>query len=1218
MMKAQHKFKLSPIGLAILAATNFSVYAQQEANTQATSEEIEVIEVKGLKGSLKKSLNDKRFSKNIMDSINAEDIGKSTDQNIADALGRVTGVTVVSNDGEGTLITVRGADANQNSITLNGQALTSTDFSQAVDLSSFSADILSKLEVVKTPSADHDEGSLGASVNLVTIRPLDQSEDVRSVTLQGRYNEFSDKANRKFQFTGTQKFLNDSLGVALSIYDETNAYRKDQYNAGNFVESQEYAQAIDQNGDTITGVKVIEPDVVSYELHQNESNRQGGSLGIQFLPNDTSEIMFDLTYSKQELVRTYDAIQAKSFANNPNWIEGETPSNFVRPPNPSSDPVEWLQVDTTTYDMTKRLNRYGNGNIVRSDGGSDNENFSSTLNYKAELTDNLRMEAQIGHSFSNSESLPSAYTVMQNYIQVPGFILYDAGTDIEPVGVDCSGASDTCQMVYGNSFVDLGDNLYAYTNDQGQRIAGNADNTGLTGFNPQDTASFFLGFIGESDRNIEDTISNAQIDFDWDVDNYGITSVEFGAKVTSRNKDVDDQAYTFQSLQATEVITDPVTGETIVEIGGSLADIRGDLIAGNPIGYDDFMSTLGYGREAATSNWTPIDVQMAKDLVLGDGDVIRNVDDTASRETNIDTQALYLKANFEFLDGRLTGDVGVRYVKTDIEASGFSGVRYFEQGGSDLEREADRHTLSELADRSLAECPTFNLGADGIAQDYELKYQRVDGLGWDTSAGPDPSTWVRIPDAGPCHDPRFADFSDALSVFRAGEGEQPTLADYGILWKNMWRYADVHTSRTYGWDNLPAWNGETNGTNTNYSWATSINKQVASLPAYKTHEYSNVLPSLNLNYAFSDELVGRFAASKTMTRPEIDLLRPGYKVTEGAYWGSGNLNVGRVDSFNTQLEPLESNNLDVSLEWYFDDASMLSVAYFRKDMSNFTDRETTLSLVNSVRDAADAPESGNDLILSSDGDLSGCHPIRSTTEFGYLPGDSTTFSGDPADNCANMTVTKTVNSKSAEIQGVELGYVQTYDFLSTKFGLPQWTDGLGVSANYTYQESEYESEYSSINPNLLLPSYPVADTPKHSYNVTGFWEKNGHQVRLSFRGTSDSLVGKDWANGQYGRTWNQGSIWNEGRNTLDLSASYQFSPNVSLTFQAINITDEAYRNYFTSRTLNVVRVAADNNVGYDFAALEEGNPLEGDAPTHRTYTKYKVGTTYRLGLRVNF
>lgn len=1220
MLTSKTSFKHSAVYMAMLAATNFSsaVYAEEDTKNN-NEDDIEVIEVTGMKGSLKKSINDKRFASGVRDTINSEDIGKSTDQNIADALGRVTGVTVVSNDGEGSQITVRGADANQNNITLNGQSLTSTDFSQAVDLSSFSADILSKLEVVKTSSADLDEGSLGASVNLVTVRPLNVSENVRSLTVQGRYSDFVDEPSHKLQFSISEKFLDDTLGVALTAYDETNAYRKDQYKVNDFVESEVYPQAIDQNGDVVSGVKVIEPSLASYELHLNESNRQGASLGIQFLPTDLTEIMFDVTYSQQELIRSHDAIQAKSFANNKNWIEGVIPVSFVREANPFSDPIDWIHVNTDSYDMTKRINRYGNGNIVRSDGGQENENLSATLNIQSELTDSLRVEVQLGHSASKSDSLPNAYTVMENYYQVPGQLLWDAGAEVEPVGIDCTGGGDTCNMVYGNSMVDLGDYLYAYTDPEtGGRVLGSADNVAYTGFNPQDTASFHLGYIGESDRNVEDTITNAQVDFDWDIDDYGITTIEFGAKFSARSKVVDDQAYSFQSLQATEVIRDPVTDQVVVELGGSLTDIRGDLIAGDPIEYDDFMSSLGYGREGATVGWTPIDVRAAKDMILGDGDVVRNVDNTASRETNLDTKALYFKTNFEFLDGQLTGDIGVRYVETEVEAMGYSGMSYFEQSGSDLQREADRVTLSQLADRSLPECPTLNLGADNIAQDYELKYQRVDGLGWDTSTGPDPSTWTRIEDQGACHDPLFANYSDALNDYRAGNGALPTLSEYNLLWQTMWRYADVNTSRTFGGDSLPLWNGSDTGVATNYSWGDPVNNQVASTPAYKTHKYQNILPSLNLNYAFSDELVGRFAVSKTMTRPEIDLLRPGYKVTEGSYWGSGNTNVGRVDMYNTQLEPLESNNLDLSIEWYFSDTGMLSLAYFKKDMSNFTDRETTLSFVNSVRDAADAPESGDDLILLDNGNaddnfgLEGCHPLRATTEFGYLPGDATTYSGDFRDNCANMTVTKTVNAKNAEIEGLEVGYMQTYDFL------PGFLSGLGVSANYTYQQSEYESEYSSINPNLLLPSYPVADTPEHSYNFTTFWEQDGNQVRLSMRGTSDSLVGKDWSNGQYGRSWNQGSIWNEGRSTLDLSASWQISDNMSLTFQAINLTDEAYRTYFTSRTLNVVRVAADNDVGYDFAALEEGNPLDGDAPTHRTYTKYKVGTTYRLGLRVNF
>ncbi|MBU2872044.1 TonB-dependent receptor [Colwellia sp. E2M01] len=1219
MINPSIKFKLSPVCIALLASTSLNISAQEAASesnsANAQEDKIEVIEVTGLAGSLRKNINDKRFASGISDSINAEDVGKSTDQNIADALGRITGVTVVSADGEGTRITVRGADANQNQITLNGQTLTSTDFSQAVDLSSFSADILSKLEVIKTSSADQDEGSLGASVNLVTVRPLDQVESVRSLTLQGRYSDFSEEVNHKLNFSISEKFLDDTFGVAFTAYDETNAFRKDQYRTDNFNPSQLYTQAVDQHGNTISNVKAIEAANATYELHQNESDRFGGSLGLQYLIGDSTEIMFDATYSKQNIVRTKDAIQTKSFSNNPNWVEGDTSSSFVRDPNPYSDPIDWIQVNTDTHDTTQRLNRYGNGNMLRSDGGEENDNLSTTLNLTTELTDSFRVDAQVGYSSSKSESLPNASTYMENHWQVPGFLLYDAGSDIQPVGTQCT-AGDICKMVYGDTFVDFGENLYGYVDEEGATRAGNYDNTATTGFNPQDTASFFLGNITELDRSVEDTIINAQVDFEWDIYEFGISSIEFGAKISKRNKVVDDQSFTFRSLEASEVIVDPVTGETIVEPGGALNDIRGDMIAGEPIKYDDFMASLGVGREGATVGWTPIDVFKAKEMVLGDGDVVRDVDNTASRETDIDTQALYLKTNFEFFDSKLTGDIGVRYVKTEVDASGYSGINYYESG--DLQRDMDRHTLTELADRSLPECPAIKVGPTGEVKLYDQKYQRVDGLGWDTSAGPDPSTWTPIPDAGPCHDPAFADYADALNSFRAGTGPQPNPSTSDVLWQTAWRYADVSTSTTYGFDELPLWNGNTDGQNTNYSAANPVNKGLASVAANKTHSYTNFLPSLNLNYAVNDEFIARFAVSQTMTRPEIDLLRPGYKLNEGQYWGSGSTNSGNVTVFNTELEPLESINLDLSAEWYFSDTGMLSLAYFRKDMSNFADRETALSLVKSVRDPNDAPTNGADLILTADDPIGDCHPLRAATEFGYKENDATTYSGNPVDDCANMLVTKYVNSKDAVIDGVEVGYMDTYDFIPEMFDLPEWTGGFGVSANYTYQQSEYDSGASSIDPTVTLPSYPVADTPEHSYNFTGFWEHSGHQLRLSYRGTSDSLVGTDFFNGQSGRTWNQGSIWNEGRNTLDLSASYKVNNDISITFQAINLTDAAYRTYFTSRTLDVQKVAADNAAGYDFVALDEGNPLDGDAPTHRTYTKYKVGTTYRLGVRVNF
>ncbi|MCU4675609.1 TonB-dependent receptor [Catenovulum sp. 2E275] len=1209
------RFKLSALSLALLSTSSMQAYAAEDNSIEQEQDEVEVIEIQGIRGSLAKSINDKRFSKNIADTINAEDIGKNTDQNIADALGRVTGVSIVSRDGEGSQITVRGATSQQNNISLNGQQMTTTDFSQAVDLSTFSSDILSRLEVVKTPSADHDEGSLGGSVNLVTVKPLDIPYTIRNMTLQGRYNDFVDESDYKLQFTVSDKFLDDTLGVVVTAYTETNSTRRDQYRVENFVASETHDVASDQHGNLLSGVRAIEPQNTMYELNQSDTDRKGLTLGVQWLPTDASQVTFDLTYTKQTKETMYDAVLSrKTGGNYKNLVEGEAPlANYPGLIADSTDPqADWYTIDTDTNTFIKKLDRFGAGDIRRSEGGDEQENLNISLKYDLDITDDLRMGIQLGHSNSKSNNLPNAWTAMQNYQQVAGPMLFEVPIDqLQPVGFDCT--SGRCEMVTGDQFLGLGEHNDTYTDENGELQPAWNDNTNVvTGYNPADLDSYHLGFISVNDTTVEDTLNNAQIDFDYYLDWGPITSIEFGGKLSRREKLVDNQQYTFTSSTQTEVITDEF-GNTIVLPSGPLSGIRGSMIADeNGLAYDDFMSSLGYGRSPATRGWTPIDVLEARDLVLDNENTVPNIDNTKTRNTDLDTQAVYFKANFELMDGRLTGDLGVRYVKTEVETQGYAGANFWSHTDFNLEREFDHVKLKELRDTSLPACRP--LSSDD-PQGYTKKFERVDGLGWDTSSGPDPSGWTRIADQGPCHDPNYASWHTLVTdSIPDSQQELPVMG-----WDTMWRYADVSTSHINGWgSDVINWDGSAPGARDYVGFLpeTITNQRTKSTPAIGSHSYTNVLPSLNLNYAFSDEFVGRFAISKTMTRPEIDQLRPGFALKEGGYWNSGSSFYGsEVDMYNTKLEPLESNNLDVSLEWYFNPTSMLSMAVFHKDMKNFTDINTEITYLTDLREFTGTIDASTITLLADDSlpdsGLTGCMPVRSTADGFRNANDALVLSDDMKDLCQQFQINKVVNGKGAKITGLELGYSQTYDFL------PGLLSGLGMSANYTYQNSKYDSDISAVT-GEPLPEYPVADTPEHTYNLTTFWEQDGHQIRLSYRGSSDSLVGTDWNTGFRGRTWNQGSIWNEGRDTLDLSLSYQMNEQISFTFQAVNLTDAAYRTYFTSRTLEVQRVYADNANGYDFIALEEGNPLEGDAPKSRTYTEYKVGTTYRLGMRVNF
>src|SRR5882672_10064323 len=98
------------------------VFAQEQA-----TEELEEVVVTGLRGSLKASMETKRDAIGVVDSINAEDIGKFPDTNLSEALQRITGISINRVAGEGALVTARGFGSRYNMITLNGRMMPAAD-----------------------------------------------------------------------------------------------------------------------------------------------------------------------------------------------------------------------------------------------------------------------------------------------------------------------------------------------------------------------------------------------------------------------------------------------------------------------------------------------------------------------------------------------------------------------------------------------------------------------------------------------------------------------------------------------------------------------------------------------------------------------------------------------------------------------------------------------------------------------------------------------------------------------------------------------------------------------------------------------------------------------------------------------------------------------------------------------------------------------------------
>ncbi|MFC7292862.1 TonB-dependent receptor [Hirschia litorea] len=1298
-MKYLHKNKLlSAASLIAIYALTAPVVAAQDAqsveNDDGGEKVLDTIVVRGIAGSVSQSVLDKRNASKIVDTINAEDIGKSTDQNIAEALNRVSGVSMSSVDGEGALISIRGASPDQTVVTLNGAALGTTEFGQAVDLSSYSADVLSKVEIIKTPAADDEEGSLGGLVNLQTRKPLEIDEDVRSFSVQGRYNDLADETNYKLSGVVSEKFFNDKLGVIVSVVDETNSIRRDQIRNDDFRAHNTWG-ATDQNGNFITNsfnladydltmpgagatqeeiadynsriaavgnpydtaIWGIAPTRSQYSIFNGKRDRQALDIGTQWQITEKTDLTVNVSYASQTIDNVTDEVGIRTPQSNTNmnfravldengnvpmrqvYVENDdgdlvpsldddnnpimapifahplsAPGNVFGIAPTFSDPqADWYAIDTDTRTYTKILNRFQSADLNSSIARFENESKTISAELNHEFTDNLRVK--LGASLQSVERIPDQQIWMSvQSRENPDYLRFAAGPvgapgGIEPVGTDCS--SGLCQPIVGTSFIDRGRYINEPTPEEIAEAAaegyvgviGNSvtnrgsDNRSLTGYNPDDAFAQSINSLSQTVTAVKDEQTTAFIDLDYDLNKFGLTTLELGGKYTKREKFTDAQTGSVTNTKVGVSVVDPETGREVL-VGNNLDQTP---ISGfsRRVGGDGLWASLGLNRNALTDDFVSFDAESVFNLVAADPNLAIDIDDSATRGADFENIALYAKQNFSFYDDRVSGNIGVRYVKTEVETTGAGGLRAFNESFGRNQRVLDLGVLRSLSDSSKPECAASPIYEGAQLNTFDqYRYSRIDGLGVDTKGTVSFLDDTRIdnlvPEGG-CFEPLLANAETFLAA--GDEGRNALLRWNNAFFTNnyFWTFDDDPSNGAGFVVTDPGGPAEA---------LTSINNTIHTVPTAGSHEYDVFLPSMNINWAVTDDVILRFAASKSMTRPNIDSLRPGFQVNENG-WGSPATKFSTVNLFNTQLDPLESINIDTSVEWYFAKDALLSLGLFYKDITNLEETEEQVVYLSDIKGAIQNGEAvdGNGLILSADElthDNCFAH-ITGSWQVSRDPQDvANAIFGSPEQHCARFNASQVRNAAGAEILGMELQYTQNYSFL------PGIWSGLGVSANYTYQDSSFDAEESNLVQGEVLPSFQIIRTPEHSYNVTAYWQDGGHQVRLAYGGASDVLLN---------RAYDNGALWEEGRETLDFSASYELSENFSLTFDASNILEQPLRQYWTSRQLELPTDALGTT---DFVAFDEGNALDGEAPKHRTALLYNTGRIFRLGLRAQF
>ena len=298
------------ISAAIAAGVNTYAVAEEAALEEATEQEVEVIEVKGIRGSLTRAMNLKRNMSGVVDAISSEEMGKFPDSNLAESLQRITGVSVSRTNGEGSEITVRGFGPDFNLVTLNGRQMPGTGNTRSFKFENLASDGVSALEVYKTARADKPTGGLGATVNIVTNKPLSSPGEKATISAKAIHdssNVVGDDVTPEISALYSNTFADDSVGFSFAINQQRRDFQKQdagiqgwQANVAlpsNLDESMVIdPRPVDDEGNRIGNH--FFPRDMNYSITDVQRERTNGYVVFQYAPIDDLILTLDYTASK--------------------------------------------------------------------------------------------------------------------------------------------------------------------------------------------------------------------------------------------------------------------------------------------------------------------------------------------------------------------------------------------------------------------------------------------------------------------------------------------------------------------------------------------------------------------------------------------------------------------------------------------------------------------------------------------------------------------------------------------------------------------------------------------------------------------------------------------------------------------------------------------------------------------------------------------------------
>ncbi len=268
---------------------------------------LDEIIVYGQRGQLAGSIARERAADNIISSITADELGRFPDQNVAEAVKRLSGMTVDRDKGEARFVVIRGADPSLNAQTINGQRINSPEAdTRAVAFDVIPSELVEAVDVTKTSRPDLPADAIGGSVDIQTSSAFDREERLASFTGEASYDDFSGETSPKLSAAFSDTFAigsgEDNLGVSLAF-----SWFDRDFGDDNSENGDGWSLVTDPE----TGEEFRTADEIEQRADIINRERFGATVNLDFRVSDTTDLYLRTMFSsfKDREISSRNAIE---------------------------------------------------------------------------------------------------------------------------------------------------------------------------------------------------------------------------------------------------------------------------------------------------------------------------------------------------------------------------------------------------------------------------------------------------------------------------------------------------------------------------------------------------------------------------------------------------------------------------------------------------------------------------------------------------------------------------------------------------------------------------------------------------------------------------------------------------------------------------------------------------------------------------------------------